>query len=300
MAKVLAKQQEEEKKKRALEEEESRSKEKKDREEFQKQLNDAWNAKFEAMCGSLRSGRGAGANEEEINKLKKQVESLQIRNTQGNSLGASTSKAAGGDDAFLARMMQEQEIIKQPMETAMKACQRMESLEEEIRTLKKAEEEAVMEAEIWKKEALKSGNKQQENAKLKEELSKRDAGRKETPRSSFPDRLDDVDKEGKAIHKSSKGKKKVGEIDSNTNVDREVFIREAAKELRGKKKDAITEICLKEGAKYTTLGETIAEIIAKRVERAFGKRPAIQELSDDVAGDPLHEDKEDGRDSATS
>ncbi|GBG67908.1 hypothetical protein CBR_g1027 [Chara braunii] len=251
-------------------------------------------------------------------------------------LGASTSKAAGGDDAFLARMMQEQEMMKQRLETAMKACQKMESLEEEIQTLKKSQEEAVMEAKNWKREALKSGNKrsriatspsahlklhtlevealkelrlqelnrrremEQENARLKEELSKREAAKKDTPGSSFRERLDDVDKEERTTHKSCKGKKKAGEIDGNTDVERKVFIRGAKKELRGKKKDAITKICLKEGVKYTTFSETIAEIIAKRVDRAFGKRPAIQEVSNDVVGDPLNEDKEDGRDSATS
>ncbi|GBG70983.1 hypothetical protein CBR_g8283 [Chara braunii] len=355
MAKVAAKREEEEMVRREHEAEARRLIEKKDREDFQKELNDTWNAKFESVCGAICGGKNVGSHDEELAKLKKQVELLQIKQLQkGNAAGASSSRSVPGDDTLLARLMQEQEIMKKKMESAFNTCKRMEGLEKELRVLKQSHEKAVLEAETWKKEALKSGNKrsqiatspssqlkmplvtprhspgrmdniqhvhnlevealqklrlqemnwrreaEQENARLKEQLAKQEAERRSTPRSTFRERLDDAEAVGGTV-KSTKVKKKSGSVDEVTQEnDREVFIREAKKELRDKKKDEVTELCVKEGVEYSTLSESISDIIAKWVERAFGKKPAVQEISEDVATGMEKEDTHVGRDSTDS
>ncbi|GBG86133.1 hypothetical protein CBR_g41037 [Chara braunii] len=290
-------------------------------------MNETWNAKFEAMWGAMKTGPNVGANVDEIDKLKKQIESLQIKNSQWSTRGPSTSRSTGGDDAFLARLVQEQEVMKQKMESAFRACGKMENMEEEIRNLKKSREDALAEAENWKKEALRTGNleqlrqlhnmevealkglqqrelnwrreAEQENARLKEELAKH---KEEAPKSTFREKLEEAgERDVSTAKRTSKGRKNADkEEDSDQESKRAKFISDAKKDMRGKKKDAMVEIWSKEGIKYTTLNDTIGEIIAKRVERAFGKRPAIQEVSDDVAGEPLEEQAEARRDSATS
>ncbi|GBG64769.1 hypothetical protein CBR_g46725 [Chara braunii] len=240
-------------------------------------------------------------------------------------------------------------------------------MEEELCTLKQAREVALQEAEAWKKEALKSGNKrsrlatspssgleipsaatcapskerrnsrlrelhnlevdalkgmrlqelnwrreaeqeneklkeqqreiERENAKLKEELARREVA-KHTPLSSFRERLDEADAGvGGSGSKTVRTKKMGGSNDDN---EREAFLREARKEFRNLKKDYVMEICMREGVKYTTLTETVTEIIAKRGERAFGKKAAVQEISDDLGDGARNDGKGDGRNSATS
>ncbi|GBG83367.1 hypothetical protein CBR_g37081 [Chara braunii] len=312
----------------------------------------------------IRLNKNTGADNNELEKLKEQVERLQRGAKSGvDRSGASSSQAAVNNDRLIARLLQEQERMKAKMESAVSACKRVEALESEIRVLKQQQGEAVQEAERWKREALKSGNKrsrfasspsysaqkppvatprrspsrerpvadptqlkqlhnlevealkelrlqelnrrreaEQELAKLKEELAQREAEKKTTPRSSFCERLYEAEGTGGgALLQTVRGKKKAGNVHEVEIVsDREAFIRDARKELRNLKKDDVMEICMKEGVKYTTLVETVTEIISKRVERAFGKKAFCEEISDDVAGEPLAEGKDDGRDSASS
>ncbi|GBG80205.1 hypothetical protein CBR_g30571 [Chara braunii] len=359
MAKLLAKRQEEEWLQKMQEEEERRLKEKQERERFQKELSDEWHAKFESACGALRSN--SNRVDHELEKLKKQIEDLKISQRQGTS-GASTSNPAIGNDALLARVLQEHEDLKSRF-----------SLEVELRTLKQSREEALQEVETWKNEALKSGNKrsrlatspssglkmpptitpaprkersgadasklqqlhnlevdalkglrlqemnwrreaeqenerlkerrakvERENAKLKEELAARDKV-KRTPVSSFRERLDEADTAvGGTSSKTTKKKRGVGGNDDGRDNDCDAFLREARKEFCNLKKDDVMEICMKEGVKYTTLTETVAEIISKRADRAFGKKAVVEEISDDHSDDVQADGKSDGRDSGTS
>ncbi|GBG58962.1 hypothetical protein CBR_g24312 [Chara braunii] len=263
--------------------------------------------------------------------------------------------------------------MKARLDYASGACKKVETLEEELRCLKQSREAALQEAETWKNEALRTGNKrsrlatspssgqkmpvaatsapskeragagighlrelhnlevdalkgmrlqelnwrreaeqenerlkeqqremERENVRLKGELAKREAG-KHTPLSSFRERLDEVETAaGGSGSKTTRKKKVGGGIDDGTNNDRDAFLREARKEFRNLKKDDVMEICLKEGIKYTTLTETVSEIIAKRADRAFGKKVAVQEISDDLGAGAQVDGKNDGRDSATS
>ncbi|GBG65283.1 hypothetical protein CBR_g50325 [Chara braunii] len=352
MAKLLAQWQEEERLRKEREEEERRIREKQERESFQKELSQEWNDKFESVCGTLRS---SNLNvERELELLKRQIEDLKISQKQGVHPGASTSTQTTGNDALLARMLQEHEDMKTSLERASGACKKVESLEAELRTLKQSHEEAVTEAEAWKKEALKSRNKrsrltispsselkmppattpankdrpvtdpsqlqqlhnlevdalkgeaetqrevERENARLKEELGRRGV-EKRTPMSTFRERLDEVETvAGGSGLKTNKKKKVVGGNDDTKENVRDAFLREARKEFRNLKNDDVMEICLKEGIKYTTLTETVSEIIAKRADRAFGKRVVVQEISDDIAGGAQVDSRNDGRDSVTS
>ncbi|GBG75881.1 hypothetical protein CBR_g21123 [Chara braunii] len=333
MAKILAKWAEEARLLKEREDEERRLKEKQDREKFQKELSDTWNAKFESVCGALRANKGSNASEVEIEKLKKQIEDLRVNQRHGlTNPGASTSAPTTGNDALLARILQEHDDMK---DTVRGCCR-----------LRQSREEALQEAETWKKEALKSGNKrsriatspssslkmppaatpakglqeihnlevealkalrlkelnwrweaeqenerlkqqqremEREHARLKEELSKRGQD-KRTPLSSFRERLDEADGPADGLGaRTVRKKKSASGSDEARDNDRDAFMREERKEFRNLKKDGVMEICLREDVKYTILTETVTEIIAKRAERAFGKRAVVQEISDDLA-----------------
>ncbi|GBG68708.1 hypothetical protein CBR_g3250 [Chara braunii] len=325
-------------------------------------MNESWNAKFESVCSALCSDKAAGVNNSELEKLKKQVELLQVskRTTMGNP-EASTSRQTYNSDAALAHLLQEQKEMRAKLESAVGACRRVETLENELWLIKQSHDDAIQEMETWKKEALRTDNKrshiatspastlkmppaatprrspskeqmeqtaqlrqlhnleaetlkelrlqelnrrreaEQENARLKEELAKRSRA---TPKSSFWEKLDEVDVVAGGsvpVPRTSKGKKKpCSGSEIGRDNDREALVRESKKEFHNLKKDDVMEICTKEGIKYTTLSETITEIINKCVERAFGKKPVIQEVSDDVAGESQDDSRNDGRDSAAS
>ncbi|GBG62094.1 hypothetical protein CBR_g28570 [Chara braunii] len=160
MTKLAARQQEEEKLQREREAEERRLKEKREREEFHKELSDTWNAKFESACGVLCGNKNAVVNDQELEKLKKQIEMLQLGQKQmAGNLEASTSKATATNDALLARVLQEHENMKAQLDAAAGACKHVELLESEVRMLKQSCDVAIEEAEAWKKKALRFGNK---------------------------------------------------------------------------------------------------------------------------------------------
>ncbi|GBG65725.1 hypothetical protein CBR_g52319 [Chara braunii] len=244
------------------EEEERRLNEKREREALNKKLHDAMNARldemYEVVHGQKRSGNDGAPTME---KLLKEIEKLQLaQSTVVRNDGASTSRPPIRDDALLAKMMQEHEDMKGKLETAAVVNKRVELLEESVKAVKQQHEHALQEAEIWKKEALRYGNKrswlatslssqlkmplttprkstlerpfvdpnqlaqlhtlevnalkemrlqelnrrceaEQENARLKEKLAKRDAER-EAPKSVFQQRLDAA---GGSVAKSGRG-----------------------------------------------------------------------------------------------
>ncbi|GBG76593.1 hypothetical protein CBR_g22472 [Chara braunii] len=200
--------------------------------------------------------------------------------------GATTSGQAVRDDALLARILHEHEEMKVKMEVAEVANKRAESLEEALRLMKQRHEDALQEAETWKKEALQSDNKrsrvaispssqlrmppaatprktpaerppcdpsqlvhlhalevnalkelrlqelnrrreaEKENAKLKEELARRDAG----PKSPFQQKLDDA---GGSVARTSRAKKKTIEDDeSGKENERGVFYSRSKERVR--------------------------------------------------------------------
>ncbi|GBG63745.1 hypothetical protein CBR_g39289 [Chara braunii] len=93
-----------------------------------------------------------------MQKLLKEIEKLQLaQSATAKNDSASTSRPP--DDALLAKMMQEHEEMKMKLEAAAVANKHVETVEESLRMIKQQHELAMQEAESWKREALRSGNK---------------------------------------------------------------------------------------------------------------------------------------------
>ncbi|GBG59268.1 hypothetical protein CBR_g32283 [Chara braunii] len=256
------------------------------------------------------------------------------------------------------------------------ADKRFKALEEVIHALQKQCEDAEANAEVWKAEALRPGNKrggisigttpvtqtrirprmtpaetlgatrrvderlkglverhqeevgilqdqrvkemnarkqsEEELEKLKQEMTRLDVENRRKTRSNLKARMDEAavttvrreknrECEG-VVFSAVKSVGKVGASPAPLN-NREAFLRAARKELRGKKKDQIIEICGKEGVDYTTLNPTKEFIARRRTERAFdekmdearSKEKEVLEVTEDG-----EESEDDGRESADS
>ncbi|GBG82999.1 hypothetical protein CBR_g36528 [Chara braunii] len=68
---------------------------------------------------------------------------------------------------------------------------------------------------------------------------------------------------------TGKGKTKATDAESSRVNDKQAFIKAEKKTLGNLKKDDITAICVKEGVKYTTLKQSVEEIIYVRVKRMY-------------------------------
>ncbi|GBG63683.1 hypothetical protein CBR_g38995 [Chara braunii] len=104
-----------------------------------------------------------------------------------------------------------------------------------------------------------------------------------TPRSNLRARLDEV------VAGSEKGKKKTLQDPAVQLNDRKTFIKETRKALP-QTKDKLAASCAKEGIVYTTIRQTIDDIVAKRVLDVFpplhvDSVNATDDLSVDVAED---------------
>ncbi|GBG62184.1 hypothetical protein CBR_g29384 [Chara braunii] len=117
------------------------------------------NARLDAVCESFRNQRkSSAADDQKIEKLEKEIESLRLSHDRVvRNDGASTSQPIVRDDAVLARLLQGHEEMK--LRPAAVANKRVEPLEEALRIMKQQHESALTDAENWKKEARRSGNK---------------------------------------------------------------------------------------------------------------------------------------------
>ncbi|GBG85006.1 hypothetical protein CBR_g39470 [Chara braunii] len=302
---------------------------------------------------------------EEVSSLKKEVKKLRLQaRSSGVEIKGGGVRSTGNDEA-IACIMHEHEEMKAKVEQVAGTAGRIQLLEEEIKLLKQMREEALQEAQVWKKEALRPGNKrgciamtpdsklkshlpttpaksiarpagnpmeltqlhrlevaslkelrlqelnrrreaEQELDKAKEAIARMEAEKtRQTSCSNLRERMEEA--AGCTVQRTGKGKKKVtvGPAGAKEN-DREGFIKEARREFRNLKKDDVMEICAREGVKYTTLQETIDDIIGRRVELAFGDpkdkgKIAHVEISDDLVDDRVDgQDVNDGRDSVSS
>ncbi|GBG87602.1 hypothetical protein CBR_g45754 [Chara braunii] len=188
MVKAALKKQEEEKLKKEKEEEDRRLKEKKDREAFQKEMNHAMNARLESVCDAFRGQKkNAEVDVQKIEALGKEIQGLKVaHSTMARNDGTSTSRMGVQDDALLARILQEREETKAKMEVATVANKRAESLEEALRLLKQQHEDALLEAENWKKEALQTGNKWSRLATSPSSTLKRSSSTLKIPHAATP------------------------------------------------------------------------------------------------------------------
>ncbi|GBG60996.1 hypothetical protein CBR_g18592 [Chara braunii] len=141
---------EEERNKRKREEEEWRARDKKEREDFQKQLGESMNTRFDVLCEALLGKKKEGSDEFE--KLKRQIDKLE--KLQSGFVPV-MNECVSVD--MTARRLHEQE------EEQRKACEESERriviLEEEVVLLRRLNEQKTSEAATWKQEALRPGNK---------------------------------------------------------------------------------------------------------------------------------------------
>ncbi|GBG68553.1 hypothetical protein CBR_g3097 [Chara braunii] len=143
------------------EKEERRLNKKREREALNKKFHDAMNARLDEMYEVVRGQKRRGNNgEPTMEKLLKEIEKLQLaQSTVGRNHGASTSGPPICDDTLLAKMMQEHKDMEVKLEMVAVVNKRVESLEESLKAVKQQHEHALQEAENWKKQALRSGNK---------------------------------------------------------------------------------------------------------------------------------------------
>ncbi|GBG82764.1 hypothetical protein CBR_g36294 [Chara braunii] len=335
-ARERARKEEEDQKKKEQDEEQRRMREKKDREELQGQMHKEMTAKLDVVREAI-DGKKTG-DAEELEKLKAQVELLcrQQSNveTGGKNAGeesevvrlraqvkalkqaqevASTSATvtrAASEAEEMVRMRREQVEAKTAME------KRLVAMEEVIFALQKQCEVAEANAEVWRIEAMRSGNKQgsvvvgqtpvtdarseEEVEKLQEAMARLEIGKK-MGGTNLKSKMDDA-----AVMSTRKDKGKEGETLIILVSQREAFLRDVRKHLRNLEKDEIQGICEKEGIVNTKLDETKEAIAQARTDRAMkdddrgkGKEQDdyVVELTDNREGES---GKSDEHDSATS
>ncbi|GBG80431.1 hypothetical protein CBR_g30896 [Chara braunii] len=316
---------EEEKNARETAEEERREAEKGDREEFRKQLTDSMNIRLDGVVDLLRSKGGSS----EVEALRREVERLGGRNVPVVALTSSTQATIHDNDGLLAKMMAEQERMKNQLEQALQAKQCLEVIEKEMNEVIRARDEDRADAEKWQQEALCPGKRgcinlttpaaktlfrpststplkspvasvdlkrisdmhrlkvetiqemrirdfnarreaEQDLEKAKEKIAQLEHERvQKTPRSNLHARMEEVcTTKGKGKHAVEKA--------VPDDKEKEMFAKEERKALRGLMKDALVEICEREGVKYAGVKQAVDDIVAHR-------GAATIEVSEDLA-----------------
>ncbi|GBG60226.1 hypothetical protein CBR_g3469 [Chara braunii] len=364
-AKVKKEREDEDRKAREKEDEERRMKEKKEREDLQREMHKEMASKLDKVCEAVNAKKVGG--DDEVGKLRAQVEVLTRRCY--NLGGAQKSKEVDSDEVTKLRVevekLKPEEVARLRKEHAdVKAAtdKRLATLEEVIFALQKNCEAAEANADVWRNEALRPGNKRGsvaightpvsdarvraritpvvppcsggrvdvqlknivERHKREVELLKEMRAREVKARKESEDEVDRLKNEmarlntrrrlkgtnlrrkmDEAAVPTTKGKTVVDLVDHA--MQRDVFLRAARKELRGKRKEKVIDICDKEGVEYTTLDPTTEAIAQGRADRAVGvdlddskgkgKEDIVVEVTDD-GGD--NSEPSDGRDSASS
>ncbi|GBG71256.1 hypothetical protein CBR_g8678 [Chara braunii] len=96
---------------------------------------------------------------DEVTSLKKEVEKLRLQASSSCNEIRNGGGRSNRNDEVIARMMQEHEEMKAKVEQFAVTARRIQSLEEEIKSLKQMREDALKEGKDWRKEALRPGNK---------------------------------------------------------------------------------------------------------------------------------------------
>ncbi|GBG89665.1 hypothetical protein CBR_g49518 [Chara braunii] len=235
---------EEEKALKEKADEERREAERKEREDFRKSLTDSMNTRLNGVVDVLHNK----GNNNEVEALRKEVEKLGGKARQG---GASTSFVQGtvhDNDSVLAKLLAKQERMNSQLDEALMAKWRLKLVEKEMHEdLEKAKEKI---------------------ARMEREMSQK------TSRSNLRSKMDEVCT-GKG--KEKKGKDKVVADEK----EKEAFAKDERKSLRGMTKDALMAICDKEGVKYVGVKQTVDDMVAHRVKKAFP--PVTVEVSEDLA-----------------
>ncbi|GBG71510.1 hypothetical protein CBR_g8927 [Chara braunii] len=287
-------------------------------------------------------GRKSG-NEDEVVRLREEVDRLR-RRTDGASTSATITGAPREADELI-------QIRREQVEAKAAMDKRLATMEEVIFAMQKHWESVEANAEVWRNEALRPGNKrgsvaigctpindarvrpkvtpvvapsvagkvnmqlkglverhkwevdmlkemrlrevnarkesEEEVERLKVEMARLETG-KRPKGTNLKAKLDEA---VGVSSKKDKGKCLVSP--AKQACQREVFVREARKQLRNLKKEDIVGICKKEGVEYTTLNPTKEAIAQLRADRA-----RLDACKDDVNGVSVVEVTEDGGDSS--
>ncbi|GBG73726.1 hypothetical protein CBR_g17066 [Chara braunii] len=309
------------------------------------------------VFGSANNDAKAESKEvdsDEVTKLRAEVEKLKHGKDVASTSAAVFQTTCEAEE--VARLRKEHADVKAATD------KHLATLEEVIFALQKQCKAAEANADVWRNEALRPGNKRgsvaightpvsdarvraritpvvppcsggRVNIQLKDiverhqrevELLKEMRAREVKARKESEDEVDRLKNEmarlntgrrskgtdlrrkmDEAVVPTTKGKTVVDVVDHV--MQRDVFLRAAGKELRGKRKEEVIDICDKEGVEYTTLDPTKEAIAQGRADRAVGvdlddgkgkgKDDTVVEVTDD-GGD--NSEPSDGRDSATS
>ncbi|GBG92223.1 hypothetical protein CBR_g54766 [Chara braunii] len=333
------KQAEDEKAKKDQEDDERRAKDRKEREDFQRQLTESMNSKLDAVCLALSGKKledmhaprkeavppggavhtSVSHNNDDIlarlmtdqERMKIQLdEALAARRRMETLEKEMTTIRLARDEARAEAEAWRQEAIRPgskrgcialstptsqattlPRQTPAKAP----TVRVEYKDLKHMHQLKVDTLQEMRLRELNTRREAEQELELaNERIAQLEAEKaSKTPLSKFRVRLDET-----GVKSSAKGKKKIAEEPTTKLNDREAFIKETRKSLPVTK-DKLTTICIQEGIKYTTIRQTINEIVAKRVLEAFPpvKDNPVADVSEDFGGDGSASA---GDDSATS
>ncbi|GBG79508.1 hypothetical protein CBR_g29655 [Chara braunii] len=146
-AKEKAAKEEAEKKKREQEDEERRERERRDRESFHGTITKELSTKLNVVVGAIEKK----GDESEVARLKAEIERLKC------------AQSVAGPSSYVTKPLTEGELFekfrREQAELKMESDQRFTILEEEIAKVNQMRDEVVADAEAWKNEALRPGNK---------------------------------------------------------------------------------------------------------------------------------------------
>ncbi|GBG89607.1 hypothetical protein CBR_g49397 [Chara braunii] len=278
---------------------------------------------------------------DETERLKAEIEKLRLMMmNQGTVVGPPATVET------TVRRLSEEERLRRSKEDADK---RIASLEEEVSLLRRLNDNATREAEVWRQEAHRPGNKggsiaieetpathsrirprctlvksqtsaritmaeaharevqalkelrgkdlndkrvaEQEVEMLKEKLAQLEMERQQQliNGTNLKSKLDEaVGLSARATPGSKQGT--VSAAKATKIVDKDGFIADCGKQLKGMKKEGVMAICMQEGVTYSTLEKTKEDIVTRRVAKAFGKQQVsvptdaiiIEETSEDT------------------
>ncbi|GBG79172.1 hypothetical protein CBR_g28888 [Chara braunii] len=148
-AREQATREEEENKKRLSEEEEKRARDKTERGEFQAQMNREVGLKLDKVYEAVNVKKNE--SNDELTKQKARIEELQQKHCVASTSTGVPKATVGGEEVI--RLRREQIELREALN------KRFAALEEVIRALQRQCEDAEANAEVWKAEALRLGNK---------------------------------------------------------------------------------------------------------------------------------------------
>ncbi|GBG64431.1 hypothetical protein CBR_g44316 [Chara braunii] len=290
---------EEDKKERERDDEERRLKEKKEREDLQKELHKEMSTKLDKVCEVVNGKKAGDVSEIEQLKAQKQCEVAEAnaevwRNEALRSGNKRGSVAICQTPGSAAR-------VRSRVTPGVSPCP-VARVDQQLKAMvERHQQEVDLLKEMRLREVNARKESEEEIERLKEAMAKLETGGR-TRGTNLRAKLDDV-------AGPSTCKDKGRSVMAGSASRRDVFIREARKQLRNLRKEEIVSICEKEGIEYMKLDPTKKAIAQGRADRAFevevekesgkgkGKVDAVVDVPDDEGG---NSDKSDEHDSTTS